>query len=163
MDDDALVRDAILALDPAARPAEAFVRIVEHGAHRGSRWYRFDAGERPRFFGTHSLINDGWLAALGAGMARGETRRLDGLLTCSLAANGGGAPALHETAATLAYAGETSVTVPAGSFACRHWRVGYGDYPPLDMWVTGPLDLLVAMRWEHTGARYELVSLRQVR
>lgn len=163
MDDDALVRDAILSLDAEGLPAEAFVRTVEQGRHIGSRWYRFDAAPRPRFFGTHSLVNDGWLARLGAAMRAGERRRLDGLITCSLQANGGGAPALHETSAILAYVGEERVTRPAGDFNCRHWRVGYGDYPPLDMWVTGPLDLLVAMEWRHLSARYELASLRRVR
>lgn len=156
IDDDALVRDAILALDLDGLPAEAFVRTIERGAHAGSRWYRFDRAPRPRFFGTHSLVNDGWLARLGPG-------RHERLLACSLQANGGGAPGLYETAATVEFAGAGERTVAAGRFACRHWRVGYGDYPPLDMWVTGPLDLLVAMEWSHLGARYEMTALAQVK
>ena len=156
MDDDALVRDCVLALDPGGLPSEAFVRTVEGGRRSGSRHYRFDGDPRPRFFGTHSLINDGWLVRLGEG-------RQTGLLACSLQSNGGGAPGLFETEAVVTFAGDEEIDVPAGRFACRHWRVGYGDYPPLDMWLTGHLDLLVLMTWSHIGARYELRSLEQIR
>ena len=155
MDEDALVRECVLALDAGGLPVEAFVRTVEGGLHSGSRHYCFADDPRPRFFGTHSLINDGWLARLREGR--------HALLACSLQANGGGVPGLFETEAVVTFVGEAELDVPAGTVACRHWRVGYGDYPPLDMWVTGPLDLLVLMTWGHLGGRYELQSLEQTK
>jgi hypothetical protein len=175
MDDDALVRDVVLALGADGLPGEAFVRIVEGGRTSGSGWYRFDgngaefevrmpAGEvrsgreegRFPFFGTHALVNDGWLARLAA---RGTQSKLERLATCSLQANGGGVPGFHVTEASVDHVGDVPVEVAAGRFECAHFRVGYGDYQPLDMWVTGPELLLVQMSWEHLQGRYELLSL----
>jgi len=180
MDDDALVRDCLLVLDSDEKPAEAFVRVVEGGVPAGTGWYQFSEGrveaytrcphvpvlqetrffaEAPRFFGTHSLVNDGWLARLAKGMPEGSSLALDNLVSCSLAANGGGAPNLHVTAAMLENVGAEPVHVAAGLFSCRHYRVRYGDYPPLEMWVSGPELLLVRMSWSHLAARYELLAL----
>lgn len=183
MDDDALVRDAVLVLSPDGRPAEAFVRVVEGGTVRGTGWYRMGCGrveadiseagasperravslgdDGPRFFGTHSLVNDGWLARLADGLAPGSRRMLDDLVTCSLAANGGGVPDVHVTSATIEHVGAAVIEVGARAFACDHYRVGYGDYPPLDMWVSGPERLLVRMSWSHLGGRYELLGLTE--
>lgn len=181
MDDDALVRDAILVLRPDDGPAQAFVRIVESGRPAGSAWYRFrdglveadiDLGADPpqresrsfatpaRFFGTHSLVNDGWLARLAPELRAGESVDLFDLVASSLAANGGGPPGIFVTAASVAFVGVAEIEVQAGRFACRHYRVRYGGYPPLDMWLTGPVHLLVKMDWSHLGGRYELLSLR---
>lgn len=181
MDDDALVRDVILVLGPDDRPAQAFARIVEPGRPPGSAWYRFrdglveadiDLGEGPpqrvsrsfatpiRFFGTHSLVNDGWLARLAPELRAGEAVDLRDLVANSLAANGGGPPGLFATQANLVFVGAAEIEVRAGRFDCRHYRVRYGDYPALDMWLTGPVHLLVKMEWSHLGGRYELLSLR---
>ena len=177
MDDDRLVRDVLLALEPDGRPGEAFVRIVEAGGSIGSGWYRFDdqgadveircagaAVETRRealpagfgFFGSHALVNDGWLSRLAT---RGTTTKLQQLATSSLQANGGGVPAFHVTEADIEHVGDVFIEVAAGGFECAHYRVGYGDYPALDMWVTGPELLLVRMSWEHLQGRYELLQL----
>ena len=177
MDDVGLVRDAILAVGADGHPTEAFIRIVERGSHSGSAFYRIDGGaieavlgssgetrqlrlKTPcRFFGTHSLINDGWLARLGTGLEEGETRVIEPLVTCSHQADGGGAPDLLTASARLTALGEVRRKTAAGSFSCRGYAVQYGDFPPLRMWVTGPLALLVWMEWSHLDATYELVEL----
>ncbi len=175
MDDDDLVRDAHLVLGPDARPREAYVRLVEQGAWAGSGWFRavpdgFAAhtasptghGESNlpgdhAFFGTHALINDGWLAlALGD---RAEAA-IDGA-ACSHQANGGGAPALLTSRAVVQRLTDETLAVAAGRFACRHIAIGYGDHPPIDAWVTGPHALLVLMTWTHLAGRYELEALQR--
>lgn len=178
MDDDALVRDTVLTLGPRDLPKQAYLKTTQHGETVGTAWYRFDGqsvhadiqpgsgpaarltkrfGAPPRFFGTHSLVNDAWLARL---MGPGETRlEMTDLLSTSLAANGSGVPGLYQTQATISLVGEESVDVAAGRFECQHYRVAYGDYPPLDMWVTGPERLLALMSWAHLAGRYELLSL----
>ncbi|MEE4155228.1 MAG: hypothetical protein V2I27_13810 [Erythrobacter sp.] len=177
MDDLGLVRDALLVLDPAGGPSEAFVRIVESGRHSGSALYRFGgssveamlslSGETrrirlngpPRFFGTHSLVNDAWLARLVTERIPGKAHRFDDIVTCSHEADGGNSPGLMVGSATLTFEGEEERTSPAGAFACRRWSVAYGEFPPLFMWTTGPLELLVRMEWSHLGGCYELTEL----
>ena len=179
MDDVDLVRTAMLVLDGEGLPHEAHVRIVEGGRHKGSAFYRFgeDAVEAvlapsgdtlrlqtdrpPRFFGTHSLVNDAWLALLGSGLAPGGTRMLENLVTCSLRADGGGQPGLFTTSAELTLVGEEPRKTAAGSFDCRHYAVRYGDYPALHMWTAGSLDVLVWMEWSHLAGNYELAELRE--
>lgn len=178
MDDDALVRDTVLTLGPGDLPKQAYLKTTQYGETVGTAWYRFN-GQRvyadiqsgnansvrqakrfetpPRFFGTHSLVNDAWLARL---IGPGETRlEMTDLLSTSLAANGSGVPGLYQTQATISLVGEDSVDVAAGRFDCQHYRVAYGDYPPLDMWVTGPERLLALMSWAHLAGRYELLTL----
>jgi hypothetical protein len=180
MDDDALVRDCLLVLDCDDKPLEAFVRVIADGARGGSGWYQFsDRGveahilgphalllpeskylaEAPRFFGTHSLVNDAWLTRIVKDLPEGSSAWLHDLVSCSLAANGGGTPSIHATSAIIEHVGSGEVRAPAGEFACSHYRVRYGDYPPLDMWVTGPERLLVRMSWSHLASYYELLAL----
>ncbi len=173
MDDDDLVRDAHLVLGPDARPCEAYVRLVEQGAWTGSGWYRAGPGGLTAhtaspagpgetslagdlaYFGTHALINDGWLALALGDRSEGV---IDGA-ACSHRANGGGAPALLTSRAVVRRLPDETLTVAGGRFACRHIAISYGDYPPIDAWVTGPHALLVLMTWTHLAGRYELEHL----
>jgi hypothetical protein len=176
MDDDALVRDCLLCLDRADQPREAFVRTIEGGELRGSGWYRFETSridavfagpdgafetiareETCRFFGTHSLVNDGWIARALRGAQRAE---LTGHAN-SLAANGGGTPGLHTTRAVVEEHGARPIDVTAGTFDCRFITVTYGEYPPIEMWLTGPHDVLAFMRWDYLDGYYELLSLTE--
>jgi len=162
MDDDALVRDALLALDADARPREAFVRIVERGVHLGSRHYGEAELAGADYFGTHALANDAWIALLGDGLADGGSRTVAGV-TCSHRANGGGEPARLASSAVLARIGREAVEVPAGRFDAEHWTVAYGGHTPIDFWTAGPDRVLVLMTWPHLDGRYELVQLDEVR
>jgi len=159
MDDDALVRDALLVLDPALRPVEAYVRIVENGAAVGSRHYPAEDLAGADFFGTHALLNDAWMALLGADLADGEARTLTGF-ACSHQANGGGVPALLASAVTLTRIGAARVAVPAGDFDTVHWTLTYAGHTPIDVWTTGEDAILVRMHWDYLAAAYELVELK---
>lgn len=176
MENDALVRDCLLALGPGDTPREAFVRTIEGGRSLGSGHYRFESdriradiapaeGEPERieragpcrFFGTHSLVNDGWIVRALAG----ERRRDIAVHANSLAANGGGVPGLFETRAVVEEHGMQRREVAAGAFDCRFVTVTYGDYPPIEMWLCERLDVLALMRWDYLDGRYELLSLSQ--
>jgi hypothetical protein len=156
MDDDALVRDAILVLDAGARPAEAFVRVVENGTASGSA--HFTDLSAHDYFGTHALINDGWVSFAGAHLADGESVVVRGL-ACSHQANGGGAPKPMPSEALLTRIGAEALTVAAGRFETVHWTVTYQGHTPIDMWTTGEDRVLVLMTWDHLNGRYELVQL----
>ncbi|MEQ8412294.1 MAG: hypothetical protein RIB52_12125 [Erythrobacter sp.] len=176
MDDDALVRDCLLCLAPDNAPREAFVRTIESGRTLGSGHYRFGAariladiepahGEPERivrdgvcrFFGTHSLVNDGWIVRALAGERRAEIT----VHANSLAANGGGVPGLHQTRAVVEEHGMQLRKVAAGEFDCRFVTVTYGDYPPIEMWLCDRLDVLAFMRWDYLDGHYELLSLTE--
>lgn len=161
MDDDALVRDALLAIGPDNRPREAFVRIVERGTHLGSRYYDSRELGGAGYFGTHALANDAWVALLGGDLADGESRAVEGL-TCSHQANGGGVPAMLASHAVLMRLGAESLSVAAGRFDVVHWSVAYGGHTPIDFWTTGPDHVLVLMTWPHLNGRYELAQLDEV-
>ncbi len=176
MHDDALVRDALLALDPEARPTEAFVRVTERDVWMGSAHFRRgDAGTVATlsgtghdaavslsgpadYFGTHALLNDGWMSLAAGPLAVGDARTVRGA-TCSHQANGGGVPALLASEALLTRLPDETVTVAAGSFDCAHWTITYQGHTPIDMWTTGPDAVLVLMTWEHLAGRYELAEL----
>lgn len=177
MDDRTLVRICALSLDGRNRPVAASVRTEQGGLLLGSGAYRFEGdrisatltdaakGERhtertatASFFGTHSLINDAWLSLLGAGMTPGESRALTGLYACSLDADGGGAPDLLESSATLTRIDARTLDLPSGTEDCAGWSVAYGDYPPIDMWLTAD-GLLAHMAWSHLEGFYRLDAL----
>lgn len=159
MDDDALVRDALLVLDADLHPVEAYVRIVEDGRAIGSRHYAPAVLAGADFFGTHALLNDAWMALPGADLADGEHRTLTGF-ACSHQANGGGVPALLASAVTLTRLGAERIAVPAGDFDTVHWTLTYAGHTPIDVWTTGEDAILVRMSWDFLAARYELVEMR---
>ena len=176
MHDDALVRDALLALDADARPVEAFIRVTEQDRWMGSAHFRrgvtgtlatlsgpdsdvaADLPGEVDYFGTHALLNDGWVALAGGDLAPGESCTVRGA-TCSHQANGGGVPALMASDAVLTRFADETVTVAAGTFDCQHWTVAYQGHTPIDMWTTGLDAVLVLMSWDHLAGRYELAEM----
>lgn len=175
-----VVRSCQLEVDAILEQAEAFVRVEEYGEWLGSARYAVGQGSteatifRPDaaaahkraksgpsiFFGTHSLINDGWLPALATGELELEkSGTFSGLATCSLQADGGGAPDLLFSDGWFEPLGHRVVDVAAGRFACLGWRVGYGDYPPLDIWLTIADHVMVLMDWPENSCRYELLAV----
>lgn len=177
IDDDGLTRDIVLNLDGNDAPIDAYVHTVEGGTLQGSARYHFDGdtchgallspgqtapthqsmSTKVPFFGTHSLINDAWLARCI--QDERDTVQLDAMLTCSLQANGGGVPGVIATSATLTRLSAASIETPAGRFDTRHFQVAYGDYPPIDMWVGEHEYVLVKMVWEPANVSYQLLSL----
>lgn len=174
MDDEQVVRDVILAMAPGWTFREAYVRLVVGGRHGGSGWFRAEGaaiacdslgreGERrserleleeaPRFFGTHALANDAWLAALAH-------KPGTPVPACSAAANGATPPGIVQVPVALEALGTRPLTVAAGRFDAQGFAVRYGDYPPLTMWVSGEDLVLVRMEWSHLDGVYELVNLR---
>ncbi|MEM6683164.1 MAG: hypothetical protein AAF607_13080 [Pseudomonadota bacterium] len=173
--DDALVRQCLLTLDAADQPINACVQTFEHGLLLGSATYRFEPNQamcswpgaaaqsaldyRIEFFGTHALINDGWLAkALPADRSEAFLKRM---ATCSHQPNGGGAPGLLATSAHLARGPKTQIDLGFHTFDVLHYSVRYGDFPPLDMWVCVQTGILVRLTWDYTGDCFQLEALAQ--
>lgn len=179
MDDDVVLRDVTYTVDRAWQPLDAFIRLSVHDQFVGSSWFRFTArgvecealtaregrvsqrvalpGGAVRF-GTHSLITDGWHAALWdpSGPALQVTRAQP---ASSHAANGATGPLVLLGDSTLERLGRERVTVPAGEFDCTHFQILLVKYPALHFWVTGSDHILVRMEWDHLDAYYELLEL----
>ena len=51
------------------------------------------------------------------------------------------------------------ITVPAGTFDVRHYRIRPAHYPPLDLWVIPGDFLFVRLAWDYLGTRYDLAEL----
>jgi len=171
--DDDLVRHCSLTLDAAAQPIQAYVQTFEQGRLEGAAHYRFGEKDAQRFvypsgdierldrplsfFGTHALINDGWLAkALPPGR---DEALIETMATCSLKANGGGAPGLLPTSARIVRGSREHIDVACGAFEVEHYSVGYGEFPPLDMWVCVKTGVLVRLAWDFTGESFQLSTL----
>lgn len=63
----------------------------------------------------------------------------------------------------VAYLGEETLTVPAGTFAARRYALRWDpSWPAADLWVRREDCVFLAMDWSHVAARYELTELTEV-
>jgi len=77
--------------------------------------------------------------------------------------NGASVPMIGTANLTAEYHGEEPVTVPAGTFPCRHFSFPLTHRPghlPEHLWYSGGRDLtLVKIRWDYSKTTYELVEI----
>jgi hypothetical protein len=186
-----VLRDIIYSLDEAGRPFDCLVRLTVGDRFMGTGLVRFDhdsgivelTGHGPAVgvvrqtmpigpaldgFGTHPIAGDAYLSRcidVGAGP---HGRRIRVLLP-SADHRGATPPMLAEVRIGLAYLGDAQVEVPAGVFACHHFRftdeegpgMGGTQHPAYDLWVTADDDRLF-VKGGVGGAMataYELVAL----
>jgi hypothetical protein len=161
IDADEVLRDVTYSVDRDYRPVDAFVRLTVREQFLGCGWFLFDEHEaqfesytaaegrvsqrvdvpaRPRAFGSHPISADAWLtAALEADGPRQQY--FDNVFVSSYAFNGAGGPLLYPMHFGLEQLGVERVTVPAGTFDCRHLRFLLEDsevagHPPYDLWIS---------------------------
>lgn len=185
MDDEYLQRDVIYALNGAWQPCEAFVRLVQHGVHRGSAWFLFDAfgiscealtsaegrvrqrrelGCHARLFAPHPLQCDGW-QAMAYDFSGGPGRqRIDPCANSSARHDGASGPLIGIVRKDIEYIGEERITVGAGSFIARHMKIHplmpeMAHWTPLEFWVTGHDCQILRMRWDLLESTYELANI----
>jgi hypothetical protein len=171
-----VMRDVILALDPAGRATNLHVHLVVGDRPMGSGWFDLthrDGGgivtcesksvalgrlsQRVDFtgaidgFGTHPIVGDGYLTRC-IDTARGPHRRDIRVFLPSPDHRGATPPMIAEHHIGLEYLGDETVTVAAGTFACRRFRfvddaaaaggMGGVEHPSYEMWVTADDDHL---------------------
>jgi hypothetical protein len=184
-------RDIIYSLDEHDKPMDCHVRLVVGDTFMGSGWFLFRDGQiecesfGPSIgrlsqtrdtagdfdgFGTHPIVGDGYLTRCME-VSKGPHKRRIRCFLPSPDHRGASAPMIAEVHITLEYVGDESVTVAAGTFACRHFRfiddegpgMGGNQHPAYDMWVTADADAIFVrggvggymMTW------YELVELQR--
>lgn len=184
MDNVGLSRDVSIALDAQSRPLDAFVRVIQGGAVRGSSLFlvepdaiecegaTLDHGRvsqrRPlatplTYLGLHPLVGDALVTIPRGTDRRGEFVTIDGIAN-SLSPNGELGLIAMPTHIDVAYLGEERVRVPAGEFEARRYALRWNPaWPPADIWVHGPQALFLLLHWALIDARYELTELRRAR
>jgi len=183
MDDDRLLRDAVMTVDKDWRPVDAFVRLTIEEKFYGSSWFRFtdDTAEcqgytmkegrinqvfetngRTESFGTHPVHGDAWGLAEFKTRTPGEIAQRTGPgFSSSHQPNGGSGPYLMPSANYIKrkYIGLEDITVPAGKFKAAHFQMVFEQYPPIDIWATPEDCIPVRLRWDLLKQTYDLVEL----
>jgi hypothetical protein len=163
-----VLRDIIYSLDPAGRPKDCLLRLTVGDAFMGAGFFRFlpdviecesygpsigrisqrmTLGQPIDGFGTHPIVADGYFLGI-QGLKVGERRTFHMYLP-SPDHRGATPPILAPVKIDGEYLGDETVTVPAGTFACRHMRfVDSGDsgmagtHPAYDIWVSADDDAI---------------------
>lgn len=163
--DPTVLRDVVYSFGADGLPADCFVRLTVGDRFLGSGWFRMTAeaieceSYGPSIgrvsqavpltgpydgFGTHPIICDG-LITRRLDVTQGPHKRALQLFLPSLDHRGATAPLIARGKLFLEYMGDESVTVAAGTFACRHFRfsdeeagmaTAQGAHPLYDVWVT---------------------------
>lgn len=188
-----VLRDIILRLGPDRQPRNLHVHLTVGDAFMGSGWFdltstpgggRIECESRsPTLgrvsqaidftgpldgFGTHPIVGDGFLTRC-IDVSRGPHRREVRVFLPSADHRGATPPLIAEVRIGLEYLGDETVTVAAGTFACRHFRyvddtgpgMGGTTHPDYDLWVTADDDAVFVQGGVggYMATWYELVEL----
>lgn len=181
--DTGLVRDVTLAMDPAWLPLDAFLRLTGDGAPLASLFFdvrddgvtlagtvagrpiagaRLATSSRLPYLGLHPLQGDALIVVLRGADRPGTFVGIDAA-TNSISPDGDQAPGLTGLVIEVAFIGDETVTVAAGSFAARRYALRWRpDWPVADLWVQRDRPVFLKMVWPLVPTWYELVSLRDV-
>lgn len=186
-----VLRDVIYGIGPDGRPRNLHVHLTVGDSFMGSGWFNFthhaDGGtiecesagpsigrlsQRIDFagaldgFGTHPIVGDGYLTRC-MDLARGPHRRTIRVYVPSPDHRGATPPIAAEVTIDLEYLGDETVTVEAGTFACRKFafidtgEMGGKQHPHYEMWVTADDDAIFVKGGVggYMATWYELVEL----
>lgn len=183
MDDERLLRDAVLTADKDWNPIDGFVRLSIEEKLVGTSWFYFTAtvaecqgftamegrisqrietSARTSRFGAHPVHGDAWGLAQLKTRVPGAIEAATGIaFSSSHLPNGGSGPLLMPTSgrARKRYVGREQITVPAGTYDVEHFQALFGDYPPIDIWATPEDCVPVKLRWDLLKQTYDLVEL----
>ncbi len=167
-------RHVVYRVDQNFRPQEAYLLYWVGGQWRGSGLFSVEGDKLsvvantpngrltqevtvPKEFSfiPHPLSTDAWHMAYYDKAKGGE----QSMTVYDMAAGAAGPQALLGRLYTqkLAFIGNEQVVTPAGSFATEHFKIDNA----VDIYVTGPDDILVKFLWTPADRVYELVKLEQ--
>ena len=181
-DDSAFLRDVVFTLGADRRPQDVFIRLQIGDRLQGIGYFRTvgrtlaittdaaDTGhtvqtvEVPERFHitTHAVMLDGW--PFWALDPQGPKEQKIPMYNTSTKWNGTDGPLGRLETLHTVYVGDEDVTVPAGTFRCRHYRFESPDLPNIpvsDVYVHGDLNLLVRYDWGGFDLEYVLVTLER--
>lgn len=181
MDDIGLLRDVVQTVSKDWLPRDAYVRLAQHGKFLGVGWFKCDAtsiaceaftlaegrisqrtetGRPVRILASHPLTTDGWQCAAFDHAQPARTQTIEPWANTSPRPDGGSGPMIGMGQKVIEYVGEERITVPAGTFDTRHYRLMPSNpkNPPLETWVMGPDSIFVKMRWDLLSSDYLLAE-----
>ena len=181
MDEQELLRDVTLSVNPKFEPLDCFIRLTKKQEFVGSGWFRFtdrtiecetfmaDAGRisqiieletRVRIFACHPLMADGWQTSQFDHTRPERKQTVRTWAHPSPLPDGSTGPLAGVGFKTMEYIGEEEVTVPAGTFKCRRYDLTASKpgAPPLITWVTGNDHQIVKLRWDLVNHDYTLTE-----
>ncbi|WP_241659574.1 hypothetical protein [Sphingomonas glacialis] len=188
-----VLRDVIYAIGPDGKPQNLHVHLMVGDTFMGSGWFNAthsDTGgtiECESFgpsigrlsqtvtfdraidgMGTHPIVSDGFMTRC-IDLSKGPHRRAIRAYLPSPDHRGATPPMIAEVVIDMEYIGEETVTVAAGTFACRHYRyidasehgMGGVTHPTYEMWVTADEDSIFVQGGVggYMQTWYELVEL----
>lgn len=188
-----VLRDIVYALDSLGRPQDLHVHLTVGDRFMGSGWLhqtpQNDGGliecesfgpalgrlsQQVRYtgsidgFGTHPVAGDAYTTRC-MDVSKGPHRRDIRVFVPSPDHRGASPPMIAEVKIGLEYVGEETVTVAAGTFACRHFRyiddagpgMGGTTHPNYDVWVTADDDAIFVQGGVggYMQSWYELIEL----
>ena len=178
-DDSKFVRDVSYTLGADERPLQVFIQLQVDEQWVGSGYFRVTGDTMnlvtdsihtghtvqsvhvpPRFHVlTHAVMLDGW-PAWAFDQTLGGSQTIAVYSTSQLW-NGTDGPLGRMTKQQFTLIGTEAITVPAGTFQARRFRIGDNSDPASasDIWVTGEHNILVKYDWPSRGLEYVLVSL----
>ncbi|MDA0367029.1 MAG: hypothetical protein O3C65_07960 [Proteobacteria bacterium] len=177
MDEDGVLRDVVSTLDSRWYPRDAYVRLSVGGAFEGAAWFLIDgqkvtcdswtrgAGrlhqsmtfdEPVCIFGGHPVSGDAMKPAHFDPAGPAIQKFL--MVSTSPLPNGASGPIMAARHGVFEFIGEESVTVEAGTFACRRFRWHFEEFPPIELWNSGPDLIPVKVRWDLLESDYDLVE-----
>lgn len=190
-----VLREIVYALDSKGRPQDLHVHLTVGDRFMGSGWLHqtpdADGGliecesfgpaigrlsQKVRYtgaldgFGTHPVSGDGYTTRC-MDLSKGPHRRNIRVFVPSPDHRGASPPMISEVNIGLEYVGEETVTVAAGTFACRHFRylddtgpgMGGTTHPHFDVWVTADDDAIFVQGGVggYMQSWYELIELER--
>lgn len=190
--DPTVMRDIVYSMDENDRPLDCFVRLTVGDKFMGAGFFRMtdDHIECESYgpsigrlsqkipvvgdydgFGTHPIVADAYITKQ-MDISRGPHKRPLRVFLPSPDHRGATPPIVAESNLYLAYVGEETVTVGAGTFAARHFKftdedagmaTDKGGHPEYDMWVTADEDALFLKGGVggYMKTWYELIELKR--
>lgn len=184
-----VLRDVILSLGPDGRCRNLHVHLVVGDRPMGSGWFdvadgvvacessgptigrlsqRVPIAEPFDGFGTHPIAGDGYLTKC-MDVGRGPHRRTIRVHVPSPDHRGATPPMVGTVEIDLEYLGDETVTVAAGTFACRRFAfidtmaMGGRQHPHYELWVTADADSVFVQGGVggYMATWYELVELER--
>jgi hypothetical protein len=176
-----LLRDVTLAMDANWRPIDGFCRIIKHGTRAAASCFALTpasvdittflgddtclhqhiALSAPLdYLGLHPLQGDALIAQIRGTSAPGTFISI-AAVTNSISPNGDEGLTGTTTTIDVAYLGDESLTVTAGTFAARRYQLRWrSDWPAADMWIEAATGVFLLMRWTMIEDWYELTALQ---
>lgn len=177
MDDDAVLRDVTNTMDGNWLPKDSYVRLSVGGVDEGSAWFLIDGNQamceswtkgagrlkqnmtfdKPiQIFGGHPVSGDAMKPAHFK--PGGSVKQSFLMVSTSSLPNGASGPIMAARRGVFEFIGEEDVTVDAGTFPCRRFRWHFEEFPPIELWNSGPDLIPVKVRWDLLNSDYDLVE-----